>query len=163
MNLYHVQQDYFNKLTYLMGLDDLTEEIINDTLSYESDECAKAVGAFYKNTEAQIEAMREYEKNMALRRQALEKKNESLKASLLNKMMLSGINKIPSSEFDISLKKNRDSVRVDSMTKIEDLPEDCVRTKVDKAPDKEKIREKLEAGEKVKGCSLVSSYRVEIK
>lgn len=163
MNLYQIQQDYFNKLSYLMGLDDLTEEIINDTLSYESDECAKAVGAFYKNTEAEIEAMREYEKNMALRRQALEKKNESLKASLLNSMLLIGKNKIPSTEFDIRLKKNRDSVHIDSMTKIEDLPPDCIREKTDKSADKEKIREKLEAGEVVKGCSLKTSYRVEIK
>lgn len=163
MNLYSIQQDYFNKLTYLMGLEDLTEEIINDTLSYESDECAKAVGAWYKNTEAEIEAMREYEKKMAARRQELEKKNESLKASLLNSMTLLGKKKIPSTEFDISLKKNRDSVHIDSMTKLEDLPEDCIRMKIDKAADKEKIREKLDAGEKIKGCSLKSSYRVEIK
>jgi hypothetical protein len=162
-NLYFVQKDYFEKLNALMDMEGITEEIINDTLSYDSEECAKSVGAYYKNNEAQIEKMKKYETDMYSRRKALESKNESLKASLLKNMQLRDIKKIPSDEFDISIKKNRSSVVIESSILIDDLPKDCIKIKVDKTADKEKIREKLESGQSLKGCSLVDTYRVEIK
>jgi hypothetical protein len=164
MNLYQISSEYFEKLAYLNEVEDLTEEIINDTLMGYSDDAAKAIGAFCLNAEAEMEAMKEYEKKMYSRRVAIENRYDKYKAFLLKSMAANGIKKVPStSEFSISLHKNPPKVEVDSTVKIESLPKECVVTETTHKVLKSELKKAIDNGAVIKGVRVVDSYRVDIK
>lgn len=144
---------------------DLDEQTISDTLEGLSGELevkATNVAMFIKNLEAQALAIKEAEKQMAERRKAIEKKAEQINAYLKDNMQRTGITKIESPYFALTLKNNPPRVVIDdesaipSIFMVEPLPPAP-------SPDKKLIGDKLKAGEDVPGCHLEQGQRLEIK
>ena len=59
----------------------------------------------------------------------------------------------------ISYRKS-DSVDV---TNFEELPEEFIKTKIEKTPDKVAIKNAIKDGNKVNGAKLVTNYNIQIK
>jgi hypothetical protein len=115
MKLYEIAEQHNTALMAMSDMDDLPEEVIDDTLESlegEFKDKALAVAAFFLNSDADIAAMKEAEKRIADRRKALEKKAASLKDYLLKNMQRTGITKIECPEFKIGIRNNPESVQI---------------------------------------------------
>jgi hypothetical protein len=164
MSLYQLSGDYLaiaNKLSD----SDLPPEVINDTLeslSGELEEKCTNVALFVRNLEATAESIKAAEKQMADRRKAIENKANSIRQYLQVNMQRTGITKIESPYFALTIKKNPPSVVIDD---VEAIPSEFMVTPAPPppAPDKKAIGEKLKAGEQVPGCHLEQGERLDIK
>ena len=101
--------------------------------------------------EARREAIKQTEQSLANRRHSLENRAASLKRYALQVMQNHGIKKIAGASATLSIRKGSISVYVDPAA-VEILPFNLIRTKVE--ADKAAIKEVLEAGQEVTGCSL---------
>ena len=163
-SLYQLSGDYLaiaNKLSD----SDLPPEVINDTLeslSGELEEKCTNVALFVRNLEATAESIKAAEKQMADRRKAIENKANSIRQYLQVNMQRTGITKIESPYFALTIKKNPPSVVIDD---VEAIPAEFMVTPAPPppAPDKKAIGEKLKAGEQVPGCHLEQGERLDIK
>lgn len=163
-SLYQLSGDYLaiaNKLSD----SDLPPEVINDTLeslSGELEEKCTNVALFVRNLEATAESIKAAEKQMADRRKAIENKANSIRQYLQVNMQRTGITKIESPYFALTIKKNPPSVVIDD---VEAIPAEFMVTPAPPppAPDKKAIGEKLKAGEPVPGCHLEQGERLDIK
>lgn len=160
MNLYQIASTHNQALMEMADMDDLPEEVINDTLEAlegSFKDKAISVAGFFQNIDAEIDAMKAAEKRMAERRKAKENQVSWMKSYLLSNMIMTGINKIECPEFKISLAKLPPSVVIDD---IELIPAEFMRYKTEVMPDKTAIKS---AG----GClgAHISSggFRVSIK
>ena len=162
--LYQLADLYVQDLQRLADLD-LDEQTVADTLeSLSGDLEVKAtnVAAFARNLEATAEAINGAEAQMAARRKAIEKRAERLKAYLKMNMERTGILKIESPQFCISVKKNPPAVHVEAP---ELVPAEFLKTPPPPPPvaDKKAIADALKAGQDVPGCRLEQGTRIEIK
>lgn len=158
--LYQIADDYqeaFNKLEEL----DFDQQTIEDSLSLiktDFDSKAINVGSFVKNLESNIKAMRDAESSIANRRKILQNKIDSIKEYLKTNMEKCGIKHIHSPYFDIKIKKNPESVKIEDAIIIPSIyKEEIIRIQ------KNLIKEDLKNGKIINGCSLVQNNRVEIK
>ncbi|TQV82822.1 siphovirus Gp157 family protein [Aliikangiella coralliicola] len=159
MNLYKISKDYQDAFLAMADMDELDEEIINDTLSgieTEFNDKAIAVSGFFQNIEADIKAMKDAEKRIAARRKSKEKLVARMKDYLRENMEQCGIQKIECPEFRITLRKAMDVVTIDE---IDDLPEDYVKTKIEKSADKTKLKADLKEGKSIPGAHLSKGKR----
>lgn len=162
LSLYHLAGQYQEALTALGDLD-LPPEVIADTLEGlqgELQEKATNVAAFVRNLEASAAAIREAEKQMAERRQAIEKRAARIREYLLTNMQASGISKIESPWFVLAVRDNPEAVAIEDEAA---LPAEYVLVKEVRSPDKAAIKDALKAGQDVPGCRLVRGQRIEIK
>jgi hypothetical protein len=163
-SLYQLSGDYLaiaNKLSD----SELPAEVINDTLeslSGELEEKCTNVALFVRNLEATAESIKAAEKQMADRRKAIENKADSIRQYLKTNMQRTGITKIESPYFALTIKKNPPSVVIDDPAAI---PAEFMVTPPapPPSPDKKAIGEKLKAGETVPGCHLEQGERLDIK
>lgn len=144
---------------------DLDEQTIADTLegaAGELEEKATNVACFIRNIEASAEAIKQAEKQMADRRKSLENKAESIKRYLKDNMIRSGITKIESPYFALTIKKNPPSVVIDDPAAI---PSDYMVTPPapPPSPDKKLIAQAIKDGYTVAGAHLEQAERLEIK
>lgn len=161
MNLYSIASHYKKSLDELTALDDISQEIIEDTLSHMKDELDSKViniAAYLKILESDVFEMREYEKNMAERRRSVEKKIKNLESYVIQSMNEADVKKISGSELDVSIRINPPSVKIINDSKIDDL-----YLKVSYEIDKKSIKEAMKKGEKVEGAELRQSSSVIIK
>jgi hypothetical protein len=75
-------------------------------------------------------------------------------------MMLAGINEVKSSLFTIKLGKNPAKVSITDQALV---PDKFVRTTLTIAPDKNAIKDALQAGEEVPGCELVRDTVLKVR
>ncbi len=160
MNLYEIASTHNQALMEMASMDDLPEEVINDTLEAlegSFKDKAISVAGFFQNIDAEIAAMKDAEKRMAERRKAKENQVAWMKSYLLTNMTRTGITKIECPEFKISLAKLPPSVQIEDESLI---PPEFMRTKTEVTPDKTLIKN---SG----GCAGASistgGYRVSIK
>lgn len=143
---------------------DLPDEVIADTLEAESGDLMEKginVAKVFRNIEALAEQIKNAENQMAARRKMLEKRATSLKQYLYDNMEKSGITKIESPWFVISIKNNPSSVQIDD---DEQVPDDYMREiPASFVPDKKLIKSAIDEGYTVPGCRLVRGTRLEIK
>ena len=162
LTLYQLADQYEEALSTLLDAD-LPPEAIADTLEGLQgaiEEKAKNVAAFVRNIEASAEAIRAAEKQMAERRQMLERKAQRIREYLLTNMQRAGISKIDSPWFSLAVRDNPEAVAIDDEAA---LPAEYVRVKEVRSPDKAAIKDALKAGQDVPGCRLVRGQRIEIK
>jgi len=162
LTLYQLADQYEEALSTLLDAD-LPPEAIADTLEGLQgaiEEKAKNVAAFVRNIEASAEAIRAAEKQMAERRQMLERKAQRIREYLLTNMQRAGISKIDSPWFVLAVRDNPEAVAIDDEAA---LPAEYVRVKEVRSPDKAAIKDALKAGQDVPGCRLVRGQRIEIK
>lgn len=162
--LYQLADLYLSDLQKLADLD-LDEQTVTDTLEGLSGELevkATNVAAFARNLEVSADAIKGAEAQMAARRKAIEKRAESLKAYLKANMERTGIIKIESPQFCLSIKKNPPAVHVEAQ---ELVPDAFFNQPPPPSPvmDKKRIADALKAGEDVPGCRLEQGTRLEIK
>ncbi len=162
MKLYEIANEYQQALTTLHSIDEITQDVISDTLSIIKDDFetkAVAVSSFVKNIEADILAMKEAEASIAKRRKALQNQIESVKSYLLDNMERTGINHIHSPYFDIKLKKCPSSVEI---IDEELIPDECFRVK--REVSKSFIKDALKNGVIIEGAKLIDDkMRIDIK
>lgn len=157
--LYEIADEYNHALLAMAEMDDLPEEVINDTLEAiegSLKDKAIAVAGFFRNIETDIDAMKEAEKSIKERRLAKEKQVAWMKDYLLRNMERTGITSIECPQFKISLRNNPESVQIvdESLIPTQFLTE-VVEIKVDKKAIKE-------AGG-CPGVELVRNKSVQIK
>lgn len=144
---------------------DLDDQTIADTIEGLTGELtvkATNVAMFIRNIESTAEAIKSAEKQMAERRRTLEKRSESVRVYLQRCMESSGITKIESPHFVLTIKKNPDSVIVDDEKQI---PSEFMRQPETPppAPDKTAIKAAIKSGVDVPGARLECRNRLDIK
>jgi hypothetical protein len=162
--LYVIAQEYNNQLEKLMSLD-LDETTLADTiegLSGELEVKATNVAMFIRNLESTADQIKLAEAAMAARRKILENKAESIKNYLLKNMQLTGISKIESPYFALTIKKNPPKLVIDDAGQI---PTEMYiyPPAPPPHPDNAKIKEALKNGEVIAGAHLEQGERLEIK
>lgn len=163
-SLYVIANEYHAIVERLMD-SELDEQTIADTLESASGELeikATNVAMFIRNIEASADQIKQAEKAMSERRKSLENKAESVKRYLFDNMKRSGITKIESPYFALTIKKNPPSVIIDDATAI---PDKFMVTPPPPppSPDKAAIKSALQLGEVVEGAHIEQGERLEIK
>ncbi len=159
MNLYEISNEYVKSFDEISQMEGITQEIIADTLSHVKDEFnnkAIALTSYFKNLEAEADAIKSAEKNMAERRRSIEKKIDNIRDYLKNQMIATQINKISCPYFSVTLSKSKSSVKITDESKV---PECFIREKVIKEPMKDEI---LKAGG-CEGAEIIEGYALRIK
>lgn len=154
----------YRELEKLADSGDLPPEVIRDTLEALTGELetkATNVAMFTRNLEAAADAIDKAAEAMQERALRLRKRSEAVKAYLLFNMQASGITKISSPEFTLTVRKNPEAVHLADgvvlpVEYMEQPPAPPPR------PDKKKIKEALKAGVVIDGAWLESGERLEI-
>jgi len=161
MKLYEISNQYQKAFDKLQEME-FDEQTIADSLSLITDDFDKKainIASYVKNLEADIEAMKNAEKEINARRKLLGNKYDNMRGYLKTHMEKCGGKPIHSPYFDITIKKCPPSVKIDDETK---LPDEYIRIK--KEPAKDLIKEALNNNIIIEGCSLVKdNTRLEIK
>lgn len=146
-------------------LDETTLEAIRNTLDgLEGDLQTKgqSIAAVALNMEAWAKAAKDASKQLSERARRIEKRADALREYMRAALETAGLTKIDGPEFTIAIRKNPASVQIAPGADLGDewmvFPEAPPPT-----PDKRKIAEALKAGQKVIGCSLISTTRLDIR
>lgn len=161
--LYQLSEQYRGLLA--LDAEEVPEEAIRDTLEAltgDIQEKSTNVAAYCRNLEAAADAIDDAAKQMKERASKVRKRAESIRAYLLHNMQACEISKIESPYFTLAVKKNPPSVVVFDAKQI---PDSYMRQKPapPPEPDKTAIKQALQAGADVPGCTLEQGVRLEIK
>lgn len=136
--------------------DDL--ENMLDALKISKAEKVEGIGCLIKELTADAEAIKEEVKALTTRQGQKEAKIEYLRRYLMVFGLAEG-EKFETSKVGFSWRRS-ESVQVIS---ADDLPDDLVRVKTIREPEKDLIKQRLKAGEEIKGCSLVVKHNLQVK
>ena len=143
---------------------ELPDEVIADTLEslqFPIEEKAKNVAMVIRNIEASAKAIKEAADAMILRAKSEENRAKNLKGYLQSAMEATGITKIESPYFVISLRNNPESVVIDAESQI---PADYMREiPASYSPDRILIKKAIQDGFEVPGCHLTRTQSLQIK
>jgi hypothetical protein len=112
-----------------------------------------------KNLEADSQAIDNEIKRLKAMKEAKDNAIDRMKEAVRNAMLASGIDKIESSLFKLSLRRS-ESVEV---VNIDQLPESLTTVKKTVSADKVKIKEAIKAGEAVSGAVIIENFNLQIK
>lgn len=162
-NLYELKAQFQHDAARLADLD-LDEQTLIDTLesmSGELEEKATATVMVARNIRATADAIKQAEAAMAARRKAMEARADALEQRVFTTMLETGITRIESPYFALSIANNPASVDVfDSLQ----VPADYMREiPATSAPDKALIKRAIQDGYDVPGARLVQGKRLAIK
>lgn len=163
MKLYELTNEYEHLFETLNNIDDITNDVIENTLiPLKQDIKSKSinVASYIMNLEYEINAMDDYIEKMENKRKSRQKKIDAIKNYLRMNMEKTGINKIESPEFTISLGSE------DTKTVIYDssiLPIKFCRRVEKFEPDKNLIKHAIENGNIIDGARLIKTRRLTIK
>lgn len=154
MTLYEIDE------AILACVDEETGEVLDveklERLGLMREQKISSLACWMKDLGAEIEALRNEEKNLKARREAKERKKESLKAYLAQ--FLAG-EKYEDERCRVSFRKVA-SVAIDN---FDDIPAEYIRTKVETSADKEALKKILKEGETVAGVHLEESLAMTVK
>lgn len=164
MNLYHIAQEHRALVDHLMNTQE-DEQAIEDTISAESyplELKAQNVAYAIKNLEATAEAIKNAEREMAGRRNAIEKRAANLREYTKTCMEIAGVQKIECPHFALSIRKNPSGVEIFEPSLI---PASFMRQPEPPPPaaDKKAIAEAIKEGREVPGAMLTQGTRLDIK
>jgi hypothetical protein len=160
MNLYTLTTEA-QMIASLLETDELTPElegmlVINQQeLTQKSIDYAKVI----RNKEADSDAIEAEIKRLKAMKESNDRVIDSMKLAVKDAMLASGIDKIESSIFKLSLRRS-EAVEVIS---IDQLPESLVVVKKTVSADKVKIKEAIKNGVPVEGAVIVENYSLQIK
>lgn len=162
--LYEISNEYLHALERI-EIDEETGEIKDFPANLEAmpeifEGKATNVVAFFRNLDAEADAIRQAEREMAERRKRIEKKSQLLKTYLLDNMKRCGFTKVKCPWFEVSVGKNPPSVDVTSEEEIPAMYKNVeLVTKIDKIA----IRNAIKEGVDVPGARMVSADKLNIK
>ena len=153
MNLYEIA-DNIRQLADLAGSEDFDQDTINDTLEgLEGDLATKAdnIGKLSKMLCREADACELEATRLKDRAGKLRKRNESVLSYLEACMIVADVKRVENSLFNISIRKMPPVVQLDE----ELLPKKWLIERVTYAPDKRGIKAAIEAGQEIRGATLV--------
>ena len=152
MKLYEITSQIIDAMENLEkdGFDAATIADTMDMIETEFEHKAVDVIKFSQNVEADIEALKTHEKNIAARRKVLEGRVSNLKEYLRINMERTGIKKIECPEFTITLRKASEIVVIDD---VNEIPQEYVEVQIDEKVNKNDLKKALKEGS-VPGCHL---------
>lgn len=163
--LYEIDKNLYQLLEFDMVVDEETGEILFeesdiDNLLLSRDEKIENTGCYIKNLLSDIEQLKAEEKSLKERRQTKEKKVERLKKYLADSMLLFGDKKFETPRIALSFRKSK-QVEIDESAV---LPEEFIKVKVEKSPDKTKLKDAiLKQGEVIEGVKVVEKENLQLK
>lgn len=163
MHLYPITHTYLEALSVLTDSEDLPEEAIADTLSaLQGDIESKVINVvcFTKGVEADIDAIKNLEAQLAERRKKLEKRLDIIKQNVLHNMEIAEIQKIECPYFKIAPRNNPPKVVIETESLI---PDDFLETKQVTIISKTKIKKAIEEGMPVPGARLIVDKRLDVR
>lgn len=160
MNLYEITQEA-QYLAVLLETEELTPELEEALIINQDQLQAKAVNyaKVIANYQAESDAIDQEIKRLKAMKDSREKKIELLKESVKKAMLLSGIEKVESPLFKLSVRRS-EAVEVDL---VESLPNAFLNVKNVVTADKVAIKEAIKRGENVIGARLVENFNLQIK
>ena len=160
MNLYEITEEALY-LSTLLETEELTAEL-EEALHINQFQLQEKVGNYAKviaNYQAESDAIDQEIKRLKAMKDSREKKIEWLKESVKKAMLVSGIEKLESVLFKISVRRS-EAVEVDL---VEALPNAFQNVKNVVTADKVAIKEAIKRGENVTGARLVENFNLQIK
>lgn len=146
-----------------LEVDEETGEVSQETidliseLQMQKDEKLDNIGAYIKNLMADVKAMKEEEKALKTRREIKERKIERLKDYVSG--ILNGEKWEKSSRVSFTFRSSK-SVIIDN----EDLiPNEFMKEKIERSPDKTAIKKAIEDGQEVKGSHIEIKDNLQVK
>ena len=161
--LYLLKLEYIEAANRLQDLDLDATTMIDSLDSMGGDLEEKATNTMFvcRNLKATAAAIKEAETAMSLRRKAIENRAAHLEKGVFEAMLQTGISRIESPYFLLSIANNPGSVDVFEPGLI---PSDYMRcVPATEEPDKALIGKALKAGFDVPGARMVTSQRLSVK
>jgi uncharacterized secreted protein with C-terminal beta-propeller domain len=161
ITLYELAAQYQHDLEYIQNsdLDEQQALELLETMQGAIQDKAKNVAMVIRNMETTAEAIKAAEDEMASRRKSIERKMEWMKNYLLQNMERTGITKIESPYFVISLRDNPESLIVESDAEVPDEYWKVPAPILDKAG----LKKDIQLGLIVPGCRLERKKSIRIK
>lgn len=163
MNLYQIANVYQLTLSELSEMDDLPQQLIDDTMTaigHELEEKIINCAAFMQNIEADIQGMKSYEASMYAKRKRLEATQERLKEYIKTAMIACDLKKVKGKEFDVSIKKMPPKLIIDDETMI---PTEYLTRKIEYKIDSKAVKDCIMSGTEVPGTYLKEVVGLSIK
>jgi hypothetical protein len=160
MNLYEITNEA-QYLAALLETEELTPELEAELLINQEQLQTKAINyaKVISNYQSESDAIDAEIKRLKAMKDSRDKKVTWLTESLKRAMMVSGIEKIDSPLFKLSLRRS-EAVEVDL---VEALPEAYVFKKVTLSGNKVAIKEAIKRGESITGARIVENFNLQIK
>jgi DNA mismatch repair ATPase MutS len=117
------------------------------------------IALYAKNLTAEALAIKNEENILADRRKRLERKCERLEGILMQSILINGGTKASSARYEASV-RYYDETKIIDETKI---PEEFIKVKTTKSPDKVAIKTAIKAGQAVEGAEIESVPHIKIK
>lgn len=160
MNLYEITREA-QELAFLLETDELTPEL-EAALLINQDQLQTKAGNYAKviaNIQSDADAIDAEIKRLKAMKETKDRSINRLKEALRDAMLVSGIDKIESSLFKLSLRRS-EAVEVDV---VEALPNAFQNVKNVVTADKVAIKEAIKRGENVMGARIIENFNLQIK
>ena len=160
MNLYEITREA-QELAFLLESDELTPEL-EVALLINQDQLQAKAGNYAKviaNIQSNADAIDAEIKRLKAMKDTKDRSINRLKEALRDAMLVSGIDKIESTLFKLSLRRS-EAVEVDV---VEALPNAFQNIKNVVTADKIAIKEAIKRGENVMGARIVENFNLQIK
>ena len=160
MNLYQITQEA-QYLAALLETEELTPELEQELIINQEQLQSKGINyaKVIANYQSESDAIDAEIKRLKAMKESRDKKVKWLTESLKNAMLVSGIDKIESPLFKISIRRS-EAVEVDV---VEALPTSFQNVKNVVTPDKIAIKEAIKRGENVFGARIIENFNLQIK
>ncbi|WP_374404978.1 siphovirus Gp157 family protein [Klebsiella quasipneumoniae subsp. similipneumoniae] len=142
-----IAEDYQNLLQLLESSDDLTPEMIADTLEGMEGELADKLDSIMviaRNNLGNASTCDDEIKRLGERKKSFENKDKALRKYILSCLMAAGLDKLKTAKNTFTARKGSVSVVIDN---TDLLPDELVTTQVVIAPDKKAIKEAIESAQ----------------
>ncbi len=160
MNLYEITREA-QELAFLLETDELTPEL-EAALLINQDQLQAKAGNYAKviaNIQSDSDSIDAEIKRLKAMKDTKDRSISRLKEALRDAMLVSGIDKIESSLFKLSLRRS-EAVEVDV---VEALPNAFQNVKNVVTADKIAIKEAIKRGENVMGARIIENFNLQIK
>lgn len=160
MNLYQITTEMKN-LTLLLEEGELTTELEQALVITQNQLQEKSIQYAYviRNLEADSQAIDNEIKRLKAMKDAKDNAIDRMKEAVRTAMIASGIDKIESSLFKLSLRRS-EAVEVVNM---EQLPDFCKDVKTTVTAHKLNIKQAIKAGQNIEGAIIKENYSLQIK
>lgn len=155
-----------NEISNILDVEDnITDEEYDTYLSYLNDlykqeiDKIDAIGFNLRKFNSKVEFLKEEEKRINNKRKSMEKRIVRFKEYIKNIMIQYDLTKLKGNTTSIYF-MNTESVNVEN---IDDLPENYVKIKIEKHPDKKAIKQALKDGEVINGVKLLSNKSLVVR
>jgi hypothetical protein len=150
------------ELSLALESGELTEELENELVINQTELQEKAINYGYamRSLESDVSIIDEEMKRLAALKKAKTGAIDRMKESVLNAMLIYGIEKVTSPTLSLSVRNNPESVDI-PMAELLDAK--FLVTKTTVTPDKVAIKKAIQNGENVEGATLVRTQSLVIK